>query len=134
MPDEAHQQRGIAETLEICESEPPVTDLETLSILIQTLKSIGGHEEAQCTLWEKAAKAKSQDRDIQLRWFTYAYEEDNWKSAQKVRTRKTHSLYRWDTLLIRYTSTVGCHESPKEFPTGAEVLLLGHIHQLLDCE
>lgn len=39
-------------------------------------------------LWEKAAKAKPQDLEIQMRWFTYAFEGDNWKSAQKV------SLYR----------------------------------------
>jgi N-terminal acetyltransferase B complex non-catalytic subunit len=35
-------------------------------------------------LWEKAAKTKPQDLQVQLRWFTYAFEGGNWKSAQKV--------------------------------------------------
>lgn len=35
-------------------------------------------------LWEKAAKAKPQDLEVQMRWFTYAFEGGDWKSAQKV--------------------------------------------------
>ena len=35
-------------------------------------------------IWEKAAKAKPQDLEIQVRWFAYAFESDDWKSAQKV--------------------------------------------------
>jgi N-terminal acetyltransferase B complex non-catalytic subunit len=38
------------------------------------------------SLWEKAAKAKPQDLEVQLRWFSYAFEGDDWKSAQKVST------------------------------------------------
>jgi hypothetical protein len=37
------------------------------------------------TLWEKAAKAKPRDLEIQTRWFTNAFEDGDWKSAQKVR-------------------------------------------------
>lgn len=84
MADEAHHQRGITETLDICKSDPPITDLETLEILIKTLKKLDGHEEAQSALWEKAAKAKPLDYEIQIRWFSDAFEEDKWKTAQKV--------------------------------------------------
>lgn len=41
-------------------------------------------EEAKRGLWEKAAKAKPQELEIQMRWFTYSFENDDWKTAQKV--------------------------------------------------
>ncbi|KAL2833431.1 N-acetyltransferase B complex non catalytic subunit-domain-containing protein [Aspergillus cavernicola] len=82
--DDAHHRRGIAETLDLCKAEPAVTDLETLDILYETLQKIGGHEDTMRNIWERAAKAKPQIRDIQTRWFTYAFEGDDWKSAQKA--------------------------------------------------
>lgn len=42
------------------------------------------------SLWEKAAKAKPQDLEVQLRWFSYAFEADDWKSAQKVSAALTY--------------------------------------------
>jgi N-terminal acetyltransferase B complex non-catalytic subunit len=62
-----------------------VTDLDSLEMLYETLQKIGGHEETMRSIWERAAKAKPQLRDIQTRWFDYAFEGDDWKSAQKVR-------------------------------------------------
>ncbi|KAL2215610.1 cytoskeleton organization protein [Thermoascus aurantiacus ATCC 26904] len=82
--DEAHHQRGIAETLEICNLDPPTTDLDTLDILHQTLRRLDGHEATARALWEKAAKAKPQDLEVQMRWFTYAFEDGDWKAAQKA--------------------------------------------------
>lgn len=84
MADEAHHQRGIAETLEVCKAEPPITDLETLDILFQTLQKMDGHADTRSMLWEKAAKAKPKDLELQIRWFQSAFEDDDWKSAQKV--------------------------------------------------
>lgn len=82
--DEAHRQRGIAETIELCNAEPPSTDLETLDILHGTLEKLDGLTETRSSIWEKAAKAKPQDLEIQMRWFKHAFEGDDWKSAQKV--------------------------------------------------
>ncbi|KAL2809939.1 N-acetyltransferase B complex non catalytic subunit-domain-containing protein [Aspergillus granulosus] len=82
--DDAHQQRGITETLALCKAEPAVTDLDTLEILYETLQRMGGHEDTMRSIWERAAKAKPQDLDIQTRWFEYAFEKDDWKSAQKA--------------------------------------------------
>ncbi|KAL3437638.1 N-acetyltransferase B complex non catalytic subunit-domain-containing protein [Aspergillus tetrazonus] len=82
--DEAHRQRGIAETLQLCKADPAVTELDTLEMLYETLQKIGGHEETMRSIWERAAKAKPQLRDIQTRWFDYAFEGDDWKSAQKA--------------------------------------------------
>ncbi|KAJ5556414.1 hypothetical protein N7494_000329 [Penicillium frequentans] len=84
MADEAHHQRGIAETLEVCKAEPPINDLDTLDILFQTLQKMDGHAETRSMLWEKAAKAKPKDLELQMRWFQSAFEDDDWKSAQKA--------------------------------------------------
>ncbi|KAL4927148.1 MDM20/NAA25 family protein [Aspergillus undulatus] len=82
--DEAHHQRGAAETLKLCKAELAVTDLDTLDILNETLQKMGGHEETMRNIWERAAKAQPQIRDIQTRWFDFAFEGDDWKSAQKA--------------------------------------------------
>ncbi|KAL5342593.1 N-acetyltransferase B complex non catalytic subunit-domain-containing protein [Aspergillus crustosus] len=82
--DEAHHQRGTAETLQLCKADPAVTDLDTLDVLYETLKKMGGQEETIRIIWERAAKAKPQVRDIQTRWLNLAFEGDDWKSAQKA--------------------------------------------------
>lgn len=81
------------ETLELCKAEPPATDLETLDILEQTLGRMNGQEDIKRSLWERAAKAKPQDLEIQMRWFTYSFEADDWKSAQKVSNKAWFSFY-----------------------------------------
>ncbi|KAJ5673827.1 hypothetical protein N7462_009266 [Penicillium macrosclerotiorum] len=82
--DDVHHQRGITETLQLCNAEPPTTDIETLDILHKTLQKLDGHGDTRTMLWEVAARAKPQDLTIQGRWFTYAFEENDWKSAQKA--------------------------------------------------
>ncbi|KAL2001097.1 hypothetical protein VTN02DRAFT_2229 [Thermoascus thermophilus] len=83
--DDAHRQRGLADTLALCHADdPPTTDLDTLDILTQTLRRLDGHEATVRALWERAAKAKPQDLEVQMRWFTDAFEGGDWKSAQKV--------------------------------------------------
>ncbi|PYI06608.1 hypothetical protein BO78DRAFT_343164 [Aspergillus sclerotiicarbonarius CBS 121057] len=97
--DEPNRNRGIAETLELCKTEPPTTDLDTLDILHETLERIPGHEDTLRSIWEKASKANPRELDIQMRWFDYAFDGDDWKSAQKAamalqsnfpKTRKYH--------------------------------------------
>ncbi|KAJ9191343.1 hypothetical protein DTO021D3_2592 [Paecilomyces variotii] len=109
--DETHHQRGIVETLDLCDLDPPTTDLDTLDILYQTLRKLDGHEGTMRTLWEKAAKAKPQDLDIQMRWFTYAFEGGDWKSAQKAAMSlqnnfpKSRKYYFW-AIFLCYLITV----------------------------
>jgi N-terminal acetyltransferase B complex non-catalytic subunit len=83
-PDEIHRQRGLEETLELCNLNPPTTGLDALEILHQTLRGVKGLEATMHALWEKAAKANPRDHEVQMRWFTYAFEDEYWKSAQKV--------------------------------------------------
>ncbi|BCR92013.1 MDM20/NAA25 family protein [Aspergillus chevalieri] len=109
--DEAHHKRGVTETLELCKAEPPATDLETLDILQQTLEKMNDQEDTKRGLWEKAAKAKPQELEIQMRWFTYAFENDDWKSAQKAAMSlqsnfpRTRKYYFWAIFLCHLTAT-----------------------------
>ncbi|KAB8199981.1 N-acetyltransferase B complex non catalytic subunit-domain-containing protein [Aspergillus parasiticus] len=116
--DETHRQRGIAETLDLCKAEPPATDLDTLDILYQTLKRMGDQAETMRTLWERASKAKPQDLDLQMRWFTYAFEGDDWKSAQKAAMTlqnnfpKTRKYYLWAIFLSHLVATDQASSEP----------------------
>lgn len=117
--DQTHCQRGIAETLQLCNMEPPTTDLDTLDILHQTLERMDGHEGTLRDVWEKAAKTKPQDLEIQMRWFTYAFEDDAWKSAQKAAMSlqsnfpKTRKYHFW-AILLTYLVAVDPSSSDAE--------------------
>ncbi|RAL08991.1 MDM20/NAA25 family protein [Aspergillus homomorphus CBS 101889] len=112
--DETHRNRGIAETLELCKAEPPTTDLETLDILHETLEKLSDHEGTLRSLWERASKASPKDVDIQMRWFEYAFEGDDWKSAQKAAMSlqsnfpKTRKYYFWAIFLCYLISVDAC--------------------------
>ncbi|KAJ5258962.1 hypothetical protein N7524_010518 [Penicillium chrysogenum] len=82
--DEAHKKKGIAETLELCNVDPPISDLDSLDILHRTLRNMDDHTELRSAIWERAAKAKPQDHALQMRWFKFGYDAGDWKSAQKA--------------------------------------------------
>ncbi|KAK2788459.1 hypothetical protein FQN53_003605 [Emmonsiellopsis sp. PD_33] len=82
--DDVHRQRGVSETLELCRLEPPVSDLDALNMLYDTLKDLEDHAETARGIWQKAAQAKPQELDVQLRWFTLASDAGDWKTAQKA--------------------------------------------------
>ncbi|PGH15870.1 hypothetical protein AJ80_05401 [Polytolypa hystricis UAMH7299] len=82
--DDAHRQRGVAETLELCRTEPPVTDIDALDMISRTLEGEDQYTGTARETWQKAAKAKPQELDIQLRWFNLACEVGDWKTAQKA--------------------------------------------------
>jgi N-terminal acetyltransferase B complex non-catalytic subunit len=82
--DNVHRQRGIDEALELCQLEPPVTDIDALNMLHNTLKKLDRYAEIARAIWQKAARAAPQQLEIQLRWFTHASEAGDWKTAQKV--------------------------------------------------
>jgi hypothetical protein len=102
-----------------------------LDKLFRTLQKLDGHGETRSSLWEKAAKAKPQELEIQLEWFTSSFESNDWKSAQKVSSK----AQRLHALVISYLTIVsllitGSNESSEELSKGAEVLLLGHSSHL----
>ncbi|PYH77225.1 cytoskeleton organization protein [Aspergillus uvarum CBS 121591] len=117
--DEAHRKRGIAETLELCKAEPPTTDLETLDILHETLEKLSDHGDTLRSLWERASKASPKDLDIQMRWFEYGFEGDDWKSAQKAAMSlqsnfpKTRKYYFW-AIFLCYLISVDAGASEAE--------------------
>ncbi|KXG52587.1 N-acetyltransferase B complex, non-catalytic subunit [Penicillium griseofulvum] len=83
-PYETHKKKGIAETLALCNVDPPISDLDSLDILHRTLQKMDDHTELRSAIWERAAKAKPQDHALQMRWFMFGYEAGDWKSAQKA--------------------------------------------------
>lgn len=133
--------------MDLCNLEPPVSDVEALDMLHQTLNRIGGREDTMRSIWERAAKVKPQNLELQTRWFNYSSEGCDWKNAQKV----SHSIDQNIPFIlhleffyqgvgsiersIRFADLfrfpkLGCYESPKQFPEEQELLLLGHIHVL----
>ncbi|KAI5309023.1 hypothetical protein KEM55_004273 [Ascosphaera atra] len=103
-PDNAHKQRGYQETLELCRADPPVTDLDALDLLYESLRDGDEYKEASQLVWERAAKAKPQDIDIHLRWFTNAMDAGDWKTAQKAAMSlqfnfKERKFYFWAVFL-----------------------------------
>uniref|UniRef100_A0A093V0Q6 N-alpha-acetyltransferase 25, NatB auxiliary subunit n=1 Tax=Talaromyces marneffei PM1 TaxID=1077442 RepID=A0A093V0Q6_TALMA len=104
-PDQTHSQQGITATLDICKLDPPTTDLDTIDLLSSTLKAIPGHDVTARSLWEKAAKAKPQDHEIQSQWFLRSFEGEDWKSAQKAAMSlnanfpKQRKYYLWATFM-----------------------------------
>jgi N-terminal acetyltransferase B complex non-catalytic subunit len=48
------------------------------------LVRIPGQDGTVRALWEKAAKTRPQELEIQSKWFSMAFEADDWKTAQKV--------------------------------------------------
>ncbi|KAJ5408707.1 hypothetical protein N7509_002590 [Penicillium cosmopolitanum] len=81
--DETHRQRGTTETLELCNAEPAITEIETLEILFESLQRLEGYRDVRNSLRERAAKASPRDLNLQTKWFNFAYENSDWKSAQK---------------------------------------------------
>lgn len=129
--DESHKKKGIAETLELCNADPPISDLDSLDILHRTLQKMDDHTELRSAIWERAAKAKPQDHALQMRWFNFGFEAGDWKSAQKVSWEEAYatpaSYQRPKLLTSAFVLITGCHESSKELSSGAKVLFLGHF-------
>lgn len=73
--------------MDLCNLEPPISDVDALDMLHQTLKKIGGHEDTVRTIWERAAKVQPQKLELQTRWFNHCSERCDWKNAQKVSHR-----------------------------------------------
>lgn len=92
-PDDAHREQGRSDIAEIAKLDPPITDLDTLELLHSSLREIPGFEDTVRTLWEKAAKAKPHDVEIQSAWFSRAFDAGDWKAAQKVRTSYTRTVW-----------------------------------------
>ncbi|KAI5295680.1 hypothetical protein KEM52_000582 [Ascosphaera acerosa] len=82
--DAASFQRGMKETLELVNAEPPVTDLDTIQLLCENLRLDETHSALVQTVWERAARAKPRELELQLRWFSTAMDQRDWRNAQKA--------------------------------------------------
>lgn len=58
--------------------------MPALDLLHDTLEGYDEYSSITRYIWERASKVQPQAIDIQLRWFTDASREKDWKAAQKV--------------------------------------------------
>ena len=83
-PDQAQHDRGVSETLNLCQRDPPITDIDVLHGLQDTLRELKLQDEQGRKLWARAASAKPNDRDLIMTWLDQSQAENDWVNAQKV--------------------------------------------------
>lgn len=84
-PEPVHHVRGRAEVENLCKRNPPITNPEAIYQLQDALKALGMEAEGEgMKLWERAAVAKPNDKDLLMRWINQAIYSSDWHSAQKV--------------------------------------------------
>ena len=75
---------GREHVTKLCNRIPAVTDLEALHQIQATLKELSLQAEESTKLWDRAATAKPEDKDLLMTWFNRSTAEYDWRSAQKV--------------------------------------------------
>ncbi|KAJ9633532.1 uncharacterized protein PV06_06173 [Exophiala oligosperma] len=84
-PEPVHHVRGRAEVENLCKRNPPITNPEAIYQLQDALKALGMEAEGEgMKLWERAAVAKPNDKDLLMRWINQAIYSSDWHSAQKA--------------------------------------------------
>jgi N-terminal acetyltransferase B complex non-catalytic subunit len=80
----AFARQGREELARLCSRKPAITEIDTIYQINQSLSSLGMEDESRRKLWERAAAAKPDDRDIAFTWLEQSIDEADWLSAQKV--------------------------------------------------
>lgn len=82
--DTSSSKRGRDEIVQLCNRTPAITDLDTIYQIQSALKSLSMGDDEGRKLWERAAAAKPEDKDIVMTWLDEATQRCDWQSAQKV--------------------------------------------------
>lgn len=83
-PDSNSTKRGRDELAQLCNRTPAITDLDTIYQIQIALHDLGIDEDGGRKLWERAAAARPEDKDIAMTWLDEAIDRCDWQSAQKV--------------------------------------------------
>jgi N-terminal acetyltransferase B complex non-catalytic subunit len=75
---------GRDEITQLCNRTPAITDLDTIYQIQIALKDLGIGDDGGKKLWERAAAARPEDKDIAMTWLDEAIDRCDWQSAQKV--------------------------------------------------
>lgn len=76
--------RGRDEIVQLCNRSPAITDLDTIYQIQIALNDLGIEDDGGRRLWERAAAARPEDKDIAMTWLDEAINRCDWQSAQKV--------------------------------------------------
>ncbi len=76
--------RGRDEIVQLCNRTPPITDLDTIYQIQIALTDLGIEDNGGQRVWERAAAARPEDREIAMTWLDEAIDRCDWQSAQKV--------------------------------------------------
>jgi N-terminal acetyltransferase B complex non-catalytic subunit len=76
--------RGRDEVVRLCNRTPAFTDLDAIHRLQTALNELSIEDDGGRKLWERAAVAKPEDKDIAMTWLDEAIDRSDWQSAQKV--------------------------------------------------
>ena len=82
--DTNSKRRGRDELVQLCTRTPAITDLDTIFQIQTALNDLGLGHNGENRLWERAAGARPEDRDIAMTWLDEAIDRCDWQSAQKV--------------------------------------------------
>lgn len=82
--DAASTKRGRDEIIQLCTRAPAVTDIDSIYQLQTALNDLQIEIDGGRKLWERAAAARPDDKDIAMTWLDEAIDRCDWQSAQKV--------------------------------------------------
>jgi len=82
-PDPKRKEQGRKELDVVLERAPPVTDANVLSLVVQFDRY--RRRPFNATIWERALKARPNDKELYRSWFLIAFAAKDWRVAQKVR-------------------------------------------------
>jgi N-terminal acetyltransferase B complex non-catalytic subunit len=82
--DPAFAKSGRNEILQLCDRNPAITNLDTIHQIQIALTDLGIGDDRGRKLWERAAAARPDDREITIGWLDQAIDKCDWQSAQKV--------------------------------------------------
>lgn len=89
-----YRRDGLDVAKALVQKDPPITDLETLSLLLKSFENFSVHERPELItvnikhyvtlLWERALRASPGDETLARECFFSYLQQRDWRNAQKV--------------------------------------------------
>ncbi|KAI9789744.1 MAG: hypothetical protein M1816_005783 [Peltula sp. TS41687] len=124
-----YRKDGFVAAKTLVEKDPPITDLETLSLLLRSLESLGTLGQAEpmnidikhyaTLLWERALKANPGDETLARECFFSYLQQRDWRNAQKTAPDSVEA----DRKLFGNLAYKMISKAASEVPTDPQVLL-----------
>lgn len=82
--DSKSQEKGRIEALALCNRKQPLTNVDAIYQLQDTLRILSLENEEGSKLWERAASVQPGDEALLTTWLNSSISASNWQSVQKV--------------------------------------------------